>query len=1389
MTTPATPNVSVGSTEDTSKGGLFVDTSSTNLATEAPESSSTATPAAPDIFTGSTDNAADGGLFTDVNVSGLADDNKIVEIITGAGLTGTNLTGPQTTLEIDSTVVTLIGTQTLTNKTLTSPAITSPVITGGFTGTGDSTLTGNLTIQGVNSGAGASPFINLFRVDAVPLAGDFLGSIQFSGTDSVGSFPAYASVFGRVISPTDGNEIGSIEFHMQYNGSFTQSYAFQSDRLLLLNDNDIQFFQHNNTGFDVTLQAATPSADRTITFPNATGTLSLTTATETLTNKTLTSPVLNTGISGSAFLDEDNMASDSATKVASQQSIKAYVDTQVATVPVGDITSVVAGTGLTGGGTSGDVTLNVIGGTGIDANADDIAIDSTVTTLTGSQTLTNKTLTSAVLNDTISGTSIKDEDNMASDSASHLASQQSIKAYVDSNVVTSIAADNITTGDAAVTIATSSGNITIDAQGSDTDIIFKGTDGASDITALTLDMSEAGKAVFNDKIEVPKIKLTSTTNASGSSTNHPFEIVAANGTGQSLRIDRNQISAYNSGSASNLFLNPDGGIIVIGSGGMVLGTDDTGINFGANSEIDLQHIHDIGLRITNGEANATLQFVDANESVSSDGTNLILTSGGTAFKIPTSDGSSGQALVTNGSGVLSFDTVSIAADNITAGDAAVNLTTTSGNITIDAQGSDTDIIFKGTDGTNDITALTLDMSAAGKAIFTGAISTQFWIHSTLDDGVVLFAGVNYDAQLHHVHNTGFKLHNSGAGSPAVELQFVDANEAIGSDGTNLLLTSGGTEFKVPTSDGSSGQALVTNASGVLSFASIPQGDVTLTGSQTLTNKTLTSPVLNTSISGSAFLDEDDMASNSATKVASQQSIKAYVDSNVVTSIAADNITVGDAAVNIATSSGNITIDAQGDDTDIIFKGTDGGVDTTALTLDMSEAGKAIFNSGLTTGGDYTAKTAAGPILNIQRSGTTVADDAILGQIVFQAPDVTYAAPNQGALAAFEIVAKATADFSSTNRSTKLDFKAVTGYEAGGLKDVFSINPDGSISLSSPISGAKKIRFHEYENPFDESFITLGTSTGRIRNSLSPLTDLTANIWYEADNHYFGVETGGGATPTYDGVLSLVQGKVRLPTGVVLEFEGATSNSYETTLTVTDPTADRTITLPNESGTLALNPAKKKFINQRNFISRNLGSNYNVIGSPVGYYNSQMSWGSTSTYAFPWIINGSDDDSTVTIDEVATRQGFSVTGPSSTWTMLVALFELNEYGVPSTKLYETNIDMPASIAVNTLTTKTGLTWSVKPGVYAMLATPSLSHYTMSNYHSTSGGSYHQDYFRQANFTARPALARSTNSSSGTGNMFSSTSPRSYNTPLDFKGLFTSNSITTGPILWWRYNTDL
>ena len=50
-----------------------------------------------------------------------------------------------------------------------------------------------------------------------------------------------------------------------------------------------------------------------------------------------------------------------------------------------------------------------------------------------------------------------------------------------------------------------------------------------------------------------------------------------------------------------------------------------------------------------------LQFYDdGGESITSDGSKLVIESGGTTFNLPTSDGSNGQALTTNGSGTLSY---------------------------------------------------------------------------------------------------------------------------------------------------------------------------------------------------------------------------------------------------------------------------------------------------------------------------------------------------------------------------------------------------------------------------------------------------------------------------------------------------------------------------------------------------------------------------------------------------------------------------------------------------------------------------------------------------------------------------------------------------------------
>jgi len=140
---------------------------------------------------------------------------------------------------------------------------------------------------------------------------------------------------------------------------------------------------------------------------------------------------LTSGSTVTVINDEDNMSSNSATALATQQSIKAYVDSQVTAQDL-DFQ------GDSGGALSIDLdseTLDIAGGTGIDtsgsANTLTVAIDSTVATLTGSQTLTNKTIN--IANNTLTG--------VAGLTTSQTLTNKTIDA--DNNTISNIEIDNL----------------------------------------------------------------------------------------------------------------------------------------------------------------------------------------------------------------------------------------------------------------------------------------------------------------------------------------------------------------------------------------------------------------------------------------------------------------------------------------------------------------------------------------------------------------------------------------------------------------------------------------------------------------------------------------------------------------------------------------------------------------------------------------------------------------------------------------------------------------------------------------------------------------------------------------------------------------------------------
>ena len=508
-------------------------------------------------------------------------------------------------------------------------------------------------------------------------------------------------------------------------GALTVTSSLTSVSFILEGDTD--------DDYETTLAAVDPTADRTVSLPNATTTLVGQDTTDTLTNKTLTTPVIAEIDSGSTitldattdivldaddgdiFFKDDGTTFGSATNTSGNLIIKSGTTTAL-TFSGANVTG--AGT-YTGGGTmttGGNIVIPNAGNIGSASDTDAIAIASNgVVTFSQVPAFPNDTVETADIQDNavtlakmaglargkiIYGDSSGDPAALAVGSANYFLKSDGTD--ISWAAAPATALDDIGTGDAASTLTTSAGNITIDAQGDNTDIIFKGTDGTSDTTFLTLDGSEAGKAIFNAGLTIANAGTI------GSAGDSDSIAIASDGV-----VTMNQIPVFSAGInvsggtiAGTLATAAQGNITSLGTL-TALTVDDVAVNGKVITMTGSTDDTAVFTVATNGAL--TLETTDtaaaaANIQITADGTFEV---DGTTITL---DSAGDIVLDADGADVIFKD----------GGTSILTFTNSSSDAIVTAGVQDKDIIFKGDDGGSAVTALTMDMSAAGKSVFGAA---------------------------------------------------------------------------------------------------------------------------------------------------------------------------------------------------------------------------------------------------------------------------------------------------------------------------------------------------------------------------------------------------------------------------------------------------------------------------------------------------------------------------------------------------------------------------------------------------------------------------------------------------------------------------------------------
>ena len=337
---------------------------------------------------------------------------------------------------------------------------------------------------------------------------------------------------------------------------------------------------------------------------------------------------------------------------------------------------------------------------------------------------------------------------------------------------TSSAADDITTGDAAVTIGTSSGDITLDTPGdiildadggdlkfadggstvmeikresgsvdfllntSDDDYNFKGSDGGSTITALTLDMSEAGNASFNGTVTANAGLIADNITIDGTEIDLSSGDLTIDVAGN-LRIDAddNGEVRFLDGGTQYATIKKDGNnalfqAIVADGDFIIQGIDGSSTISAVTFDMSEE-----------GSAtfNKNILFVDNGKALFGNGIDLAIFSDGTDGKIETSTDL-----------ILDVDGGEIHLKDGGVAHSVIQLD--SAGTVIDTLVSDKDFFVNGNDGGTSITALRIDMSDAGAAIFNGNV-TAFSDERLKDNIETLEGGLNKVEQLRGVTYT------------------------------------------------------------------------------------------------------------------------------------------------------------------------------------------------------------------------------------------------------------------------------------------------------------------------------------------------------------------------------------------------------------------------------------------------------------------------------------------------------------------------------------------------------------------------------------------------------------------------------------------------------------